>query len=250
MIRPLRYALLAAAAGLTLATAAMAAPSPAVVAALADPGRPAAEKTRDADRKAAEVAEFTGVKPGDKVADIFPGGGYFTHIFAKVVGPKGVVWAVQTSPPKPSPTALGSDPAYPNIKLAVQPWDKFAPPEKLDMIFNSQFFHDLYNPEYGVNGGGEAGVIAVSKAYYDALKPGGLYIVVDHAGRAGTGHSEMNTLHRIEEPEVKKVLEGIGFKLVGESDVLHNPADPKTANVFDPSIRGKTDQFMLKFRKP
>jgi predicted methyltransferase len=250
MTRPLRYALLAAAAGLTLATAVLAAPSPAVIAALADPGRPATEKTRDADRKAAEVAEFTGVKPGDKVADIFPGGGYFTHIFAKVVGLKGVVWAVQTSPPKPSPTALGTDAAYPNIKLAVQPWDKFAPAEKLDVIFNSQFFHDLYNPEYGAQGGGEAGVIAVNKAYFNALKPGGVYIVVDHAGRPGTGHSEMNTLHRIEEPEVKKVLEGIGFKLEGESDVLHNPADPRTANVFDPSVRGKTDQFMLKFRKP
>jgi predicted methyltransferase len=255
MIRPFRTALLAVAAGLVLsvgamAPAVMAAPSPAVTAALADPARPDTEKARDAGRKAAEVAEFTGIKPGDKVADIFPGGGYFTHIFAKVVGPKGVVWAVQTSPPKPSPTALGTDAAYPNIKLAVAPWDKFSPPEKLDMIFNSQFFHDLYNPEYGPLGGGETGVIAVSKAYYEALKPGGVYIVVDHAGRPGTGHSEMNTLHRIEKSEVTKLLTGIGFKLEAESDVLHNPDDPKTANVFDPSIRGKTDQFMLKFRKP
>ena len=250
MSRSIRTALMAAAFGLSLAGAVYAAPSTAVTAALADPARLPAEKTRDADRKAAEVLEFSGLKPGDKVADIFPGGGYYTHIFSKVVGPKGLVWAVQTSPPKPSPTALGTDTAYPNIKLAVQPWDKFAPAEKLDVIFNSQFHHDLYNPEYGAQGGGEAGVIRVTKAFYDALKPGGVYIIIDHAGRAGTGHSEFNTLHRIEEPEVKKLVEGVGFKLVGESKVLENPADPKDKNVFDPSIRGKTDQFILKFRKP
>jgi predicted methyltransferase len=120
----------------------------------------------------------------------------------------------------------------------------------LDVIFNSQFYHDLYNPEYGAAGGGQAGVDRVNKAMFDALKPGGVLIIIDHAGRPGTGSAEFNTLHRIEESAAKSAILKAGFVLAGESQVLRNPADPKTANVFDASIRGKTDQFVLKFRKP
>ncbi len=232
----------------TSAMAADPAPSPAVVAALASPARPAADKAQDDTRKAAAVAAFAQIKPGDKVADIFPGGGYFTRVFASIAGPKGVVYGVVRQSPK-DPAVL-ANPAFPTIKIAAQQWEDFKPVDKLDVIFNSQFHHDLYNPEYGAKGGGEDGVIRVTKAFYDALKPGGVYIIVDHAGLPGTGHSQMDTLHRIEESEVKKVVTGVGFKLEAESDVLHNPADPKTAAVFDPSIRGKTDQFMLRFRKP
>ncbi len=252
MTRTIRLTLLAACAAVSLAGAAplaQAAPSPAIAAALADPARPAADKARDANRKAADVVAFAQIKPGDKVADVFPGAGYFTRIFAKVVGPNGRVYGVFGKTGKDS-DALGSAPAFPNIKIAAQPWEKFAPPEKLDVIFNSQFYHDLYNPEYGATGGGPEGVARVNKAVFDALKPGGVYIVIDHAGRPGTGYSEMNTLHRIEEPVVKKALTDAGFVLEAESDILRNPADPKSIPVFDPTIRGKTDQFMLRFRKP
>ena len=247
-----RSTMLAACAVLTLLASAPlshAAPSPALAAALADPARPDAEKARDGARKAAEVVEFAQVKPGDKVADLFPGGGYFTHIFAKAVGPRGVAYGVVSKPSKDS-DALGSNPAFPNIKIVAQPWDRFDPPEKLDVVFNSQFYHDLFNPEYGAAGGGPEGVARVNKAIFDALKPGGVYVVIDHAGAAGTGYSQMNTLHRIEESVVKDELKAAGFVLEAESDVLRNPADPHTAMVFDPSIRGKTDQFMLRFRKP
>ncbi len=256
MASPIKSAFLAATAAVLIAGfgagAAMAAdpaPSPAVVAALADPARPAADKARDGDRKAATVAAFTQVKPGDKVADIFPGGGYFTRVFSKIVGPKGQVIGVVRQVSKGS-DALGADPAFTNVKISAQPWETFNPPEKLDVIFNSQFHHDLYNPEYGVTGGGAEGVANFDKAIFNALKPGGVYIIIDHAGRAGTGFSEFNTLHRIEEPVVKKAMADAGFVFEAESDALHNPADPKTANVFDASIRGKTDQFMLRFRKP
>jgi predicted methyltransferase len=231
------------------AAAAGAAPSTAVVSALADPARAPEEKARDDQRKAAAVIEFAGVKPGDKVADLFPGSGYFTHIFAKVVGPKGVVYGVVRQSNKGS-DALGSNPAYTNIRIAAQPWEDFKPAQKLDVVFNSQFYHDLFNPEYGSDGGGPKGVAKVNKAIYAALKPGGVYVIVDHAGLPGTGYSEMNTLHRIEESVVKEELTKAGFVLEAESDALHNPDDPKTANVFDPSIRGKTDQFMLRFKKP
>jgi predicted methyltransferase len=250
MARPLRTLMLALVAGAAvMGASASAAPSAAIVAALADPARPPAEKARDEARKAAEVIEFAQVKPGDRVADLFPGGGYFTHIFAKVVGPKGVVYGVVRQKSKGS-DALGSNPAFPNIRIAAQPWEDFKPRQKLDVVFNSQFYHDLFNPEYGAAGGGPKGVAKVNKAIYQALKPGGVYVIVDHAGRPGTGYSEMNTLHRIEESVVKDELIKAGFVLDAESDVLRNPADPRTANVFDPSIRGKTDQFMLRFRKP
>jgi predicted methyltransferase len=252
MSGPIKSVVLAVSAALLLAGAAPAATDPippAVAAALADPARPAADKARDEGRKAAEVAAFAQVKPGDKVADVFPGGGYFTRIFARIVGPTGRVYGVVREASKES-DALAGDPAFPNIRIAAQPWEQFNPPEKLDVIFNSQFFHDLYNPEYGATGGGPAGVAKVDKAIFDALKPGGVYVVIDHAGRPGTGATEFNTLHRIDEPVVKKAPTDAGFVLEAESDILRNPADPRDKAVFDPSIRGRTDQFMLRFRKP
>lgn len=250
MARPFRTLMLALAAGASLAVAsAGAAPSPAVTAALADPARTPAEKARDDQRKAAEVVEFAQIKPGDKVADLFPGSGYFTHIFAKVVGPTGVVYAANGANGKEN-DPLASNPAFPNIKVNLQNWDQFAPPDKLDVVFNSQFYHDLFNPQFDPPTGGPEALAKVNKAIFNSLKPGGVYVVIDHAGRPGTGYSENNTLHRIEESVVKDELTKAGFVLEAESDVLRNPADPRDKMVFDPSIRGKTDQFMLRFRKP
>jgi predicted methyltransferase len=249
MSRAIRVALLGLAASVALAGAALSAPSPAVMAALADPARPAADKARDDARKAAEVVEFAQIKPGDKVADLFPGGGYFTRIFAKVVGPTGIVYGAVGKTGKEN-DPLAANPAFPNIKVNIQPWEQFGPPEKLDVVFNSQFYHDLFNPDFGPAGGGPEALAKVNKAIFNALKPGGVYVIIDHAGAAGTGYSQMNTLHRVEEPVVKEELKAAGFVLEAESDVLRNPADPHTAVVFDPSIRGKTDQFVLRFRKP
>lgn len=251
MARPILSLMLALAAGAAAipAASALAAPSPAITAALASPDRPAADKARDEARKAAEVVEFAQVKPGDKVADLFPGGGYFTRIFAKVVGPNGVVYGATGANGKEN-DPIATNPAYPNIKVNIQKWDEFGPPEKLDVVFNSQFYHDLFNPQFDPPTGGPEALAKVNKAIFNSLKPGGVYVIIDHAGRPGTGYTEMNTLHRIEESVVKDELKQAGFVLDGESDVLHNPADPRDKNVFDPSIRGKTDQFMLRFRKP
>lgn len=250
MARPILSLMLALAAGAaaTPAAVALAAPSPAIIAALADPARTPAEKARDEQRKAAEVVEFAQVKPGDKVADLFPGTGYFTHIFAKVVGPTGVVYAAVGNAKESTPPA--ANPAFPNIQINTQAWSEFAPPQKLDVVFNSQFYHDLFNPEFDPPTGGPEGLAKVNKAIFNALKPGGVYVVIDHAGAPGTGYSQMNTLHRVEESVVKDELKQAGFVLEAESDVLRNPADPHTAIVFDPSIRGRTDQFVLRFRKP
>jgi predicted methyltransferase len=248
MKRSVKSAALALCAGLMFAGVVCAATGPEIAAALNDPDRPAADKARDEGRKAAEVVAFTGLKPGDKAADLFPGSGYFTRIFAKVVGPTGVVYAAVGNAKESTPPA--ANPAFPNIRVNTQSWGEFGPPEKLDVVFNSQFYHDLFNPQFDPPTGGPEALAKVNKAIFDALKPGGVYVIIDHAGAPGTGYTQMNTLHRIEEPVVKAELAQAGFVLEAESDVLRNPADPHTAMVFDPSIRGKTDQFMLRFRKP
>jgi len=222
-----------------------------IAAAVADPARPRADRARDADRKPAQCLAFAGVKPGDRIADLIPGAGYFTRVFAKAVGPKGYVYAYMPSDiddiykkhniPIPPP----ADPNYPNVSYIHAPVAKFVAPEKLDIVWTSQNYHDLHDKFFG-----PADISAVNKAVYDSLKPGGIFIVLDHAAEPGSGLRDTDTLHRIDEAAVKSEVEAAGFKLVAESSILRNPADPHTAKVFDPSIRGHTDQFILKFRKP
>ncbi|MGH6888036.1 MAG: class I SAM-dependent methyltransferase [Rhizomicrobium sp.] len=224
---------------------------PNIAAAVADPARPQADRARDAERKPAECLAFAGVKPGDRVADLIPGGGYFTRMFSVAVGPKGYVYAylpsnIDKHMKKPSPVyAIAADPHYANVSVIHAPVEKFVTPEKLDLVWTSQNYHDLHDSFFG-----PANIPAVNKAIYDSLKPGGIYLVLDHAAAPGSGLRDTETLHRIDEAAVKKEVEAAGFKLVAESNVLRNPADTHTLRVFNPAIRGHTDQFILKFRKP
>ena len=246
-----RNCLLAAAATVMLCASASAAPVPAYVkAAVNDAARPADDVKRDADRKPAAMLVFAGIRPGLRVMDLIPGGGYFNRIFAKAVGPNGYVYAFQ-------PTELdhffkGKEPpvvavaaAYPNVSVIHAPVNALVAPESLDVVWTSQNYHDLKDDFFK-----PADTALVNKAVYDALKPGGLYIVLDHSAEKGSGLRDTDTLHRIDEAVVKKEVEAAGFKLIGESNVLRNPKDTRTVKVFDPSIRGHTDQFILKFRKP
>ena len=217
-----------------------------ISAAVADAGRPAEDKERDANRKPAETIAFAGIKKGDHVAELLPGGGYFTRIFSKVVGDKGVVYALVPPPrpngPDPAAAANAIAAADKNVKVATLGQDKLAP-EPVDVVWTSQNYHDLHNRP-------NADLAAFNKNVFEALKPGGTYLVLDHAAEAGSGTRDTSTLHRIDPEVVKTEVTAAGFKLEGSSDVLKNPQDPHTANVRDPSIRGKTDQFILKFRKP
>jgi predicted methyltransferase len=224
-----------------------------ITAAVADPARPQADRDRDADRKPAESVAFAGIKPGQTVADLLPGSGYFTRIFSAVVGEKGHVYALP--PPKrpdapadrPDPAAavqaIAADPHYGNVTVVQGKLTELSLPTPADVIWTSQNYHDIHNAP-------NVDVVAFDKKVFDALKPGGVFIVLDHTAEKGSGFRDTNTLHRIDPEAVKKEVESAGFKFVGESDVLHNANDPLTAKVFDPSIRGKTDQFILKFRKP
>ena len=199
-------------------------------------------------------AYVAGIKPGMKVMDLMPGGGYFTRLFAKAVGPKGYVYAFQPAEldeffkhkgPGPGPQVDALAKEYPNVSVIHAPSVTLTAPEKLDLVWTSQNYHDLKNQPFGPDE-----TALANKAIYDALKPGGIYIVLDHSAAKGSGVRDTNTLHRIDEAVVKKEVEAAGFKLIGESNVLRNPKDARTVLVFDPAIRGRTDQFILKFRKP
>ena len=144
--------------------------------------------------------------------------------------------------------AIAADPAYGNVTALNAKINDFAAPEKLDIFWTSQNYHDLYNAIDKSTG--KADLVAFNRLVFAALKPGGTYVVVDHVAPAGSGASATKTLHRIDPAQVKADVEAAGFVFGGESDVLRNPADPHTALVFDPSIRGRTDQFAFKFVKP
>jgi predicted methyltransferase len=216
-------------------------------AAVANPDRPAADRQRDVNRKPAEIVAFAGMKPGEKVADFLPGTGYYSRIFSGVVGPRGHVYAFYPAELKHGQPAVGSAPfpGFTNVTAISSPVNEFKAPAKLDVVWLSDNYHDLHDPPFG-----PADLAKVNKAVFDALKPGGTYLVLDHAAEPGSGLRDTNTRHRIDEETVKKEIEAAGFTLAGESPVLRNPADDHLARIFDPSIRGKTDQFVLKFRKP
>ena len=219
----------------------------AIAAAVADPDRPAADRARDALRKPAACLEFAGVHRGMAVAELFPGHGYFTRILSRIVGPKGHVYEFEGSSKQgePSPIqAIADDPHYyHNITVTVWPVGKLPVPRPVDLVWTSQNYHDLHNIP-GLN------VADFDRAVFQALKPGGVYLVLDHVAPAGSGFSDTSTLHRIDPEAAKKEIMSAGFEFVGQSNVLRNPKDPHTIKVFDPSIRGHTDQFVFAFRKP
>ncbi|HWZ63064.1 MAG TPA: hypothetical protein VNX02_08590 [Steroidobacteraceae bacterium] len=220
-----------------------------ITAAVADPARPAADKERDASRKPAETLAFAGVKPGDWVLELAPGKGYFTRMLSAAVGSKGQVSIYTVSaPPKPDAppppvVAIAADPHYSNVKVTLARLSDVRPTNSFDLVWTTQNYHDLHNLK-------DIDVATINKTIFAALKPGGIYFVLDHAAEAGSGSRDTNTLHRIDEETVKQEVKAAGFELVGESKILRNKDDPHTAKVFDPPIQGHTDQFLLKFRKP
>jgi len=222
--------------------------APYIAAAVADPGRPKADTDRDAARKPAEMLAFAGVRPGAKMAEMLPGGGYFTRIFSKAVGAGGHVYAIINPPSDPSKppaiAAIASDPAYANVTVVSQPLASFSVPEPVDVVWTSQNYHDLHLKRFALD------VAAVNRDVFNALKPGGVYVVLDHAALPGEPIDSADRYHRIDPAIVRKEVEAAGFEFVGQDDSLRNPQDPKNMPVFDASIRGHTDQFIYKFRKP
>lgn len=237
-----RNLLMAASAALVLCvSAAHAAPPANVAAAVSDPSRSDADKARDAARKPAEMLEFAGVKPGDKVVELLPGGGYFTRVLSAAVGPTGKVYAaVPANDVEKAKTALEKG----NVEVITLAAKDFKTPEPVDVMFTAQNYHDFHLKQLALD------VPTVNKTLFNSIKPGGTLLIIDHAAVTGAPVEVADTLHRIDPAIVKAEVEAAGFKFVGEDNAIRNPADPKTVNVFDPTIRGKTDQFVFKFQKP
>ncbi|MGL4542536.1 MAG: class I SAM-dependent methyltransferase [Polymorphobacter sp.] len=220
-----------------------------IAAAIASPQRPADDVARDAARWPAVMLEFARVKPGDRVADMIPGHGYFTRLFAVAVKPGGAVIAIVPAEAAKRDAqgaemigAIAVNPAYGNVKVIENIGNAVL--GEVDVFWTAQNYHDLHN----ALSVGE--VIEFNEAVFKAVRPGGYYVIIDHVAEAETRPTVSNTLHRIDPAQVQGEIEAAGFVLDARSDALANPADPHTASVFDASIRGKTDQFMLRFRKP
>jgi predicted methyltransferase len=235
---------------LVTAAAQAADPAPSIAAAVADPTRPTADRDRDAERKPAEMLAFIGVKPGMVVIDLLPGGGYFTRLFSTAVGPTGKVVAyvpdeMFAGRPKSldAINAIAAEPAHKNVQALHDPALAPGPQNIADVVWTSQNYHDLHNVP-GLD------VVAFNKVIYGSIRPGGVYVVLDHSAPSGSGLTATSTLHRIDEATVRKEVEAAGFKYDGKSKLLANPSDSRTTKVFDPAIRGHTDQFILRFRKP
>jgi predicted methyltransferase len=222
----------------------------AIAAAMADPGRPSEDSSRDAARHPAELLAFAGVKPGDRALDFIMGGGYFTRILAGTVGPKGHVWAYTPDEFIKFKASYGEDQkkvadAYANVTALNGGLGSVALPGSLDVAITVQNYHDLHLDVFPVDT-----AVKVDAALFKALKHGGTLLVVDHVAAAGSGLAAPTKLHRIDPEIIKDEVVAAGFRYEGELAVLRNPADSHSLSVFDPAIRGHTDQVVYRFRKP
>jgi predicted methyltransferase len=234
-----------------------------IVAAIADPARPQdANATAgcvdrapatactgvklDPFRKPAEMLAFAEVSPGEKIGELIPGAGYMTRLFSKAVGPTGKVYLFNGPPPANGALGfqaiLDDKTNYANTSYIQTDFTKIPAPEPLDLVWTSQNYHDMHNP------GRNLDIVGANKAVFNALKPGGVYIVLDHQSAKGVDFDA--NLHRIDKEKVKAEVLQAGFQFVGESTVLANPNDDGTKIVFDPSVRPNTNQFILKYNPP
>jgi predicted methyltransferase len=230
-----------------LCGAALAAALPAYVSkAVADPARPKTDSERDALRAPGKTLAFVGVKPGMKVAEFFPAGGYYTRMISDVVGPAGKVYGIENPKwDKGQDAKMAAEPGRGNVAIQMmKSFGAFTLPEKVDVVWTTQNYHDLHVKEYG-----NLDIADFNRRVHDALKPGGIYFVLDHQANPGTDEAGIAKLHRIEKAQVIREVTAAGFRLVGEGKALNRGSDDHTKMSSDPAIRSHTDQFMLKFQK-
>ena len=238
IVLPLAAALLASCATVDLPEVAT---NAAIAAAVADPRRPDNDTARDPLRKPAQIAAFAGVEPGMKIAEMAPGGGYYTRVLAGSVGPTGKVYALMPAFFASRPGGLDGINAlaaeYGNIEVVVVDYATTELPEKVDLVWTTENYHDFAN-----------GNVAQSNEWaFKALKPGGIYFVEDHSA-PGTGLTATSTLHRIDPEAVVEQVTAAGFSLDARSSLLYNPNDPHTVNPRE--VEPTSDKFALRFRKP
>jgi predicted methyltransferase len=209
-----------------------------------DPGRSAEQKARDVNRKPAEVLTLSGVKPGDKVVEFASFGQYFTTMLSDIVGPKGMVYMYDLpyTEKRAGDASRAFVAAHPNAKYELVDYNTLVLPQKVDIVFNVLYYHDL--PLNNID------TASLNKRIFDALKPGGIFFVVDHNAAPGSGMRDTKALHRIDPAIIRQEVTAAGFELVEESKLLAHDADDHTQMVFAPGVRGLTDQTIFKFRKP
>ncbi len=253
----LSCAALAAASSITLAADAPAgatAPAPAyeipknvpqyIRAAVENPNRSPEQKARDANRKPAEVLALSGVKPGDTVVEFASFGQYFTTMLSDIVGAKGKVYMYDLpyTEERSGAASRAFVAAHPNAKYELVNYNEVKLPSNVDIVFNVLYYHDL--PLNNID------TASLNKRIFDALKPGGVFFIVDHNAAPGSGTRDTKALHRIDPEVIKKEVSAAGFELVEQSKLLAHAEDDHTKMVFSPGLRGLTDQTIFKFRKP
>jgi predicted methyltransferase len=244
--------------GLILASPALAKPvaQPTnIAAAVASPNRSPDNVKLDESRKPAEVLRFLGLRRGMHVLDLFGGNRYWAEIMAPAIGPSGrvTVWQAATKFfTEERHKAFDEFAArQKNVAIIVGPWGTpELPKSAYNLAILNLDYHDLYweSPDNGIT---RTDPEAFAKAVYAALKPGGVIGVIDHVANSNSDtRATVEKLHRIDPNVVKADFTRAGFVLIGSSDILRNPADDHSLLVFDPKIRGKTDRFIFKFKKP
>ncbi len=220
--------------------------------AVADTARPAGYRAADPLRKPAETLAFSGVKAGMTVGEFYPAGGYFTRMLSDVVGPSGHIYTIENAGWNDSvkdDQKMLAEGKWKNVSLDVKPFGTVDFPKPLDLAWVTQNYHDLKIDQYGP-GGKAVDTVAFDRAVYKALKPGGTFFILDHEGPAGLSATDIAKMHRINRDQVVKEVTSVGFKLAAEGNFLRRTGDDHTKPIFDPSIRGHTDQYALRFVKP
>jgi predicted methyltransferase len=206
--------------------------------------RPAAATARDANRKPAELLALSGVKPGDRVIEFASFGQYFTTLLSDIAGPKGMVYMYDLpyTEARSGAATRAFVAAHPNARFEAVDYNAVELPQNIDSVFIVLYYHDL--PLNKID------TAALNAKILKALKPGGVYFIVDHNAEAGSGMRDTEKLHRIDPAVIKQEVTKAGFELVEESKLLAYPSDDHKQMVFAPGLRGMTDQSVFKFRKP
>jgi predicted methyltransferase len=217
--------------------------------ALNAPERSAEHKARDADRRPADVIAFSSIKRGDKIVEIAPASGYYTALLSRVVGPTGHIYGIGperlfdvfANARNTFPEYAAKDPRA-NVSYSTARLDEVILPEGVDQIWMVLYYHDTYWT--GENRS------EMNKRFYDALRPGGVYYVIDHVGPADADGDITKSLHRLDTRSALAEIQAAGFSLKAESVILRNADDPRDLSVFDETWRGRTDRVVWKFVKP
>jgi predicted methyltransferase len=209
-----------------------------------DSPRPALQMADDKNRKPAELLMLSGIKPGDKVVEFASFGQYFTTLFSSIVGPKGHVYMYDLPYTEARAGAKSREfvAAHPNSSYELVDYNTLKLPQNVDIVFNVLYYHDL--PLNNID------TASLNKRIFEALKPGGVFFIVDHNAAPGSGTRDTKALHRIDPEVIKKEVTAAGFQLAQESKLLAHPDDDHTKMVFAPGTRRHTDQSVFKFVKP